>query len=89
MFDLFISGVNRGSNPRVKELKKKETELAANFKAAVAAGDSATAKSTYAEFIKIADLKPDYRPDELGQTDSAGNGFAPTWGTEKQFIYIR
>ena len=88
-FDLFISGANRGSNPKVKETKKKETQLAADFKAAVAAGDSAKAKSAYSEFVKIADLKPEYKPDELGQTDSAGNGFSPTWGTEKQFIYIR
>ena len=39
-FDLFISGANRGSNPKVKETKKKETQLAADFKAAVAAGKS-------------------------------------------------
>lgn len=86
-FDLFISGTNRGNNPKVKETRNKETELAAAFKAAVAGGDAAKAKSAYAEFIKVADLKPEYKNNELGQTDTSG--YSPTWGTERQYIYQR
>ena len=88
-FDLFISGANRGTNIAVKELKAKETELASTFKAAVAAGDASKAKSAYSEFIKVADLQPEYKNGELGQSDSAGAGFSPTWGTDRQYIYIR
>ena len=88
-FDLFISGANRGNNPAVKEVRAKETELASAFKAAVAAGDASKAKSAYSDFIKLADLQPEYKPNELGQSDSAGAGFSPTWGTERQYIYQR
>ena len=88
-FDLFISGANRGNNPTVKETRAKETELASAFKAAVAAGDASKAKSAFSDFIKVADLQPEYKAGELGQTDSAGNGYSPTWGTEKQYIYQR
>ena len=86
-FDLFISGTTRGSNAARKELKAKEIEIAANFKDAVNAKDGNKLKSAYNEFIKVADLKPDYKPNELGQTDSSG--YSPTWGTERQYIYQR
>jgi hypothetical protein len=88
-FDLFISGANRGNNIAVKELRAKETELASTFKAAVAAGDASKAKSAYSDFIKLADLQPEFKANELGQSDSAGAGFSPTWGTDRQYIYQR
>ena len=88
-FDLFISGTNRGFNAATKDVKAKETELASTIKTAIAAKDAGKLKSAYSEFIAVADLKPDYKPGELGQTDSAGNGYAPTWGTDRQYIYQR
>jgi len=86
-FDLFIAGTNIGYNPAVKATRAQEKELAAAFKAAVAAKDSGKIKSTLGEFIKVADLKSEYKPNERGQTDSSG--YAPTWGTESQYIYQR
>jgi len=85
-FDLFISG---GNFPSVagKATAKKEKELANQFFAAVKAKDSGKVRSAYSEFMKIADLKSDYKPGELGQTDSSG--YSPTWGTSRQYIYQR
>lgn len=82
-FTLFIAGTTK----RDKELKKTEEGLAASFSAAVKAKDAAKAKAAWSEFIKVADLKSEYKPDERGQTDSSG--YSPTWGTSKQYIYQR
>ena len=82
-FDLFISGTTKGK----KDLAAKETAAANAFKAAVSAKDAGKLKAAYSDFIKIASLKSDYKPGELGQSDSSG--YAPTWGTEKQYIYQR
>jgi hypothetical protein len=86
-FDLFISGANALPGPVNKENKAKETALKGDIYAAVSAKDVGKAKAAYAEFIKVADLKSNYKPGELGQTDSSG--YAPTWGTDRQYIYQR
>jgi len=86
-FDLFISGSNALKSTAMKETKKVELVLEAKIFNAVKAKDAATLKSTFAEFIKVADLKSDYKPGELGQTDGSGN--SPTWGTDRQYIYQR
>jgi Photosystem II Psb31 protein len=70
-----------------KERKAVETKLESDIFAAVKAKDSSKLKASYEEFIKVADLKSEYKPGELGQTDSSG--YSPTWGTDKQFIYQR
>lgn len=85
-FDLFISSGNPKSISG-KATAKKEKELEAAFFAAVKAKDSSKVKSVYNEFIKVADLKSEFKPDEPGQTDSSG--YSPTWGTARQQIYQR
>jgi Photosystem II Psb31 protein len=85
-FDLFISGGNAKSTVG-KATAKKEKDLEAAFFAAVKAKDAAKVKSVYSEFIKVADLKSEYKPGEPGQTDSSG--YSPTWGTARQQIYQR
>lgn len=84
-FDLFISGSNKRVANRPTLTKEKEIE--GKIFAAVKAKNSAALKSAYADFIKVADLKSEYKPGELGQTDSSG--YSPTWGTSRQYIYQR
>ena len=86
-FDLFISASNAQKSAISKERKAKELVIVASINDAVKAKDAAKLKAAYAEFIKVASLKSDYKPGELGQTDSSG--YSPTWGTDRQFIYIR
>ena len=86
-FDLFISSSNAQKSAISKERKAKEEKLEADIYTAVKAKDASKLKAAYSEFIKVADLKSDYKPGELGQTDSSG--YSATWGTDKQFIYIR
>lgn len=87
IFDLFISGTNSRGSALDKANKAAETKIEADIFAAVKAKDAGKLKAAYDEFIKAADLKSEYKPTELGQTDSSG--YSPTWGTEKQFIYQR
>ena len=86
-FDLFISGSNSLNSPAMKEAKKNELKIKSDIYAAVASKNAGALKSAYSEFIKVADLKSDYKPGELGQTDSSG--YSPTWGTPRQYIYQR
>ena len=86
-FDLFISGSNALNSATMKATKKTELKLKADIYAAVASKNSGALKTAYTEFIKVADLKPEYKPNELGQTDSSG--YSPTWGTDRQYIYQR
>ena len=86
-FDLFISGSNALNSATMKATKKTELKLKADIYAAVASKNSGALKTAYIEFIKVADLKPEYKPNELGQTDSSG--YSPTWGTDRQYIYQR
>lgn len=85
-FDLFISQSNYPS-VKGKALAKAETALKNDIFAAVDAKDSGKLKSAYESFLKTASLIPDYKPDEQGQSDSSG--YAPTYGTSREFIYIR
>lgn len=71
-FDLFISGSNAKGGIKGKETKKAELALQAKIYEAVKAKNSAALKSAYDEFIQIADLKSEYKPGEVGQTDSSG-----------------
>jgi hypothetical protein len=86
-FDLFISGSNALNSATAKANKKAELKIKADIYAAVASKNAGALKSAYSEFIKVADLKPDYKPNELGQSDSSG--YSPTWGTEREYIYQR
>ena len=80
-FDLFISGSNRMNGVKDKAAKKAELELEKAIYEAVKAKDKAGLKKNYDEFIKVADLKPQFKPGELGQTDTSG--YSPTWGTDR------
>lgn len=86
-FDLFISASNAKGGIKGKETKKTELALQSKIYEAVKSKNSAALKSAYDEFIKVADLKSEYKPNEIGQTDSSG--YSPTWGTERQYIYQR
>lgn len=86
-FDLFISGSNALNSQVDKERKAAEKSIQANLYAAVKAKDANKLRAAYNDFVKVADLKPEYKPGELGQTDSSG--YAPTWGTDRQYIYQR
>lgn len=86
-FDLFISGANALNGKIDKEHKASEKAILANIKSAVSSKDASKLRSSYSEFIKVADLKSDYKPGELGQTDSSG--YSPTYGTARQYIYQR
>jgi Flp pilus assembly protein TadG len=86
-FDLFISGSNALNSKIDKERKAEETKLEAQIYAAVKSKDAGKLRSAYADFVKVADLKSDFKPGEKGQTDSSG--YSPTWGTTKQYIYQR
>lgn len=86
-FDLFISSSNSLGGKIAKERKAAEKSLQAQIYAAVKAKDSSKLSSAVKEFIEVADLKPEYKPNELGQTDSSG--YSPTWGTPRQYIYQR
>lgn len=80
-FDLFISSSNSQKSAIAKERKAAELKLEADIYTAVKAKDASKLKNAYNEFIKVADLKSDYKNDELGQTDSSG--YSPTWGTDR------
>ena len=84
-FDLFISGANALNAD--KSLRAAETAVEAKFFAAVKAKDAGKLKSAYDEFIQLADLTKEFKPNELGQTDSSG--YSGTWGTDRQYIYQR
>lgn len=86
-FDLFISGSNRMNGVKDKALKKVELDLEKQIYEAVKAKDKGALAKTYSDFVKAADLKSDYKPGELGQTDTSG--YSPTWGTSRQYIYQR
>ena len=86
-FTLFISGVNGLPSETSKAAKAEQSGIKADIFSAVNAKDSGKLKSSFAKFIKSADLKPDFKPGELGQTDSSG--YSPTWGTDRQYIYQR
>ena len=86
-FDLFISGSNRMNGVKDKALKKVELELEKDIYEAVKAKDKSALSKSYSEFVKAADLKSEYKPGELGQTDTSG--YSPTWGTSRQYIYQR
>lgn len=86
-FDLFISTSNSRKNTLTKERKAAEKKIEIDIYAAVKAKDAGKLKAAYKQFIDVADLKSDYKPGELGQTDSSG--YAPTWGTDRQYIYQR
>ena len=86
-FDLFISASNALGGKVAKETKAAETKIKGDIYAAVKAKDAAKLRAAYSEFIKVADLKSDFKAGELGQTDSSG--YSPTWGTAKQYIYQR
>jgi hypothetical protein len=87
VFDLFIAGTNSRGGVTDKERAAAETKLEADILSAAKAKDASKLKSAYDSFIKVADLKSEYKNGELGQTDSSG--YSPTWGTEKQYIYQR
>lgn len=86
-FDLFISSSNALNSDLDKERKKEETNIYENIKKAVETRDAASLRENYNKFVEVAELKPDYKPDERGQTDSSG--YAPTYGTSRQYIYQR
>lgn len=86
-FDLFVSSSNAQKSAISKERKAKEIVIVANIYDSVKAKDASKLKAAYAEFIQVANLKSAYKPGELGQTDSSG--YSPTWGTDRQYIYIR
>ena len=86
-FDLFISSSNALKNPATKAKKVAEKAIEAQIYSAVKAKDAAALKSAYNEFIKVADLSSEYKPNELGQTDSSG--YSPTYGTKNEYIYQR
>jgi hypothetical protein len=88
-FDLFIKGANalKKSSPLGQEIIAKETALKKDIFDAVDERNAKKLQAALAEFIKVADLKSEYKPGELGQTDSSG--YAPVWGTDRQYIYQR
>lgn len=86
-FDLFISGSNALNGKIDKERAAAEKKILATIYSAVESKDANKLRSAYADFIKVANLKPDFKPEERGQTDSSG--YAPTWGTKRQYIYQR
>ena len=86
-FDLFISGSNAQKSVTTKARAAVETDLKNKIFAAAAAKDAAGLKAAYNEFYKVADLKEDFKPSDLGQTGSSG--YELTWGTDRQYIYQR
>eukprot|EP01031_Cornospumella_fuschlensis_P012582 gene12582-15371_t len=86
-FDLFISGSNALNSKIDKQRKAEETKILADIKSAVKSKDATKLKAAYNNFVKVADLKSDFKPNELGQTDSSG--YSPTYGTKRQYIYQR
>lgn len=86
-FDLFISQSNNPVSIKDKAIKSQEIALKSDIFSAAAAKDSSKLKTAYDSFIKVADLTSDYKPTEKGQSDSSG--YAPTYGTSKEYIYIR
>lgn len=86
-FERFISASNAQKSTIAKERKAAEEAIQANIYSAVKSKDANKLRAAYNEFIKVADLTDDYKPGELGQTDSSG--YSPTWGTDRQYIYQR
>lgn len=86
-FDLFISGSNAQKSDVSKARKASELEIQKEIFAAVDAKDAGKLKAAFDKFVEVADLKPAFKPDEKGQTDSSG--YSPTWGTSRQYIYQR
>mmetsp|Transcript_8387 Transcript_8387/g.12499 ORF Transcript_8387/g.12499 Transcript_8387/m.12499 type:complete len:194 (+) Transcript_8387:44-625(+) len=86
-FDLFISSSNAMSGKISKERKATEKSLEAAIYTAVKAKDASKLQSALQQFIEVANLKPEFKQGELGQTDSSG--YSPTWGTPRQYIYQR
>eukprot|EP01036_Dinobryon_divergens_P029494 gene29494-38597_t len=86
-FDLFISSSNALGGKISKERKSVEKSLEAQIYSAVKAKDASKLTAAIKEFVSVADLKPDFKEGELGQTDSSG--YSPTWGTPRQYIYQR
>eukprot|EP01041_Mallomonas_annulata_P010602 gene10602-22137_t len=86
-FDLFISGANKLSGKAGKEKAATEKKIAAEIFSAAKAKDAGKLKAAYSEFIKVAELKSEFGPNDNGQTDSSG--YSPTWGTARQQIYQR
>lgn len=86
-FDLFISGSNAQKSTIAKQRCSAEKAIQAKIYAAVKAKDSSKLKSEYAEFIKVADLKSEYKKGELGQSDSSG--YSPVYKSDRWYIYQR
>jgi hypothetical protein len=86
-FDLFISSSNALKSTISKERQATEKALEADIYSAVKSKDASKLSAALSKFIEVADLKPEFKPNELGQTDSSG--YSPTWGTPGQFIYRR
>eukprot|EP01035_Chromulina_nebulosa_P018109 gene18109-23763_t len=86
-FDLFISRSTALNSIKDKEIRAKETAIKDQLYAAVSAKDSSKLKSSYSEFVKVADLISLYKPEEKGQSDSSG--YSPAYGTEREYIYQR
>jgi len=61
-FDLFISRSNALGGKAAKQLASAEKKLEGDIYAAVKAKDAAKLKSSFDEFVKVADLKSDYKP---------------------------
>lgn len=86
-FDLFISGSTAKNSQLDKNVRAEEKKIAADFFAGVKARDAGKVKAAYDQFIKVASLKSDFRPDERGQSDSSG--YSPYYGTSREYIYQR
>ena len=86
-FDLFISASTRTNGVKDKAVRKAELELEKQIYEAVKSNDKAGLSKAYTEFVKVADLKSDFKAGERGQTDTSG--YSPTWGTDRQYIYQR
>eukprot|EP01039_Chlorochromonas_danica_P005409 gene5409-5949_t len=81
-FDLFISQTNPGSSKALT----REAEIAIKEKIydAVEKKDVQKLQEAFNEFVRVAKLKPDYKPEEKGQTTSSP--FSPLRGTEREYI---
>jgi hypothetical protein len=86
-FDLFISSSNALNGKADKERKAAEKNIQASIYSAVKAKDASKLQAAFGDFVKVADLKSEFKAGDLGQTDSSG--YSPTWGTSRQFIYQR
>lgn len=85
-FKLFISETTSRNTLRDQEVRGAENRLQDTIFEAAKTKDASKLKTAYAEFIKVADLKSDYKLSEKGASDSSG--FAPTYGTERGYNAI-